>query len=127
VHESSERSRVEPNPKVAAESELHRAGHPDLFTALATDGVQPSQRGSMMALYHGGFNAGIAAALLVGGGVTERFGYPTLFALSAAVTLGAALALARSELEPRVEAKSPLGEPPRRQAGQVKLKLLFHF
>jgi MFS family permease len=73
-----------------------------LFNALAIDGVQPSQRGSMMALYHGGFNAGIAAALLVGGGVAERFGYSTLFALSAAVTMAAALALARNELEPRL-------------------------
>jgi MFS family permease len=75
-----------------------------LFNALAIDGVQPSQRGSMMALYHGGFNGGVAAALLLGGGVAERFGYPVLFALSAAVTVGAALSFARSRLESRSSA-----------------------
>lgn len=68
-----------------------------VFNALAVERVQPRQRGSMMALYHGGFNAGIAVALLAGGAVTSRFGYPCLFVLSALVTASAALWLLRAE------------------------------
>jgi predicted MFS family arabinose efflux permease len=70
-----------------------------LFNALAVEGVEPHQRGSMMALYHGGFNAGIAVALLIGGGISEHFGYPALFALSAFVTVSAALSLARQGID----------------------------
>lgn len=69
-----------------------------VFNALAVEGVEPRQRGSMMALYHGGFNAGIACALLLGGGVAERFGYPTLFVASALITAAAALSLRQSRL-----------------------------
>jgi len=47
----------------------------------------------MMALYHGGFNGGIAVALLVGGGVSMHFGYPGLFVVSALITLAAAVRL----------------------------------
>jgi predicted MFS family arabinose efflux permease len=62
-----------------------------VFNALAIEGVEPKQRGSMMSLYHGGFNGGIAVALLSGGAVAERFGYPSLFAVSALVTAAAAV------------------------------------
>jgi predicted MFS family arabinose efflux permease len=64
-----------------------------VFNALAVEGVEPEKRGSMMALYHGGFNGGIAAALLLGGTVTTHFGYPVLFVVSALLTVGAALRL----------------------------------
>lgn len=69
-----------------------------VFNALAIESVEPSQRGSMMALYHGGFNAGIACALLVGGAITSQFGYPTLFVLAALLTASAALSLHQSSL-----------------------------
>lgn len=64
-----------------------------VFNALAVEGVEIEKRGSMMALYHGGFNGGIAAALLLGGGVSTHFGYPLLFVVSALVTLAAAVRL----------------------------------
>jgi MFS family permease len=64
-----------------------------VFNALAVEGVELDKRGSMMALYHGGFNGGIAAALLLGGSVSTHFGYPILFALSSLLTVGAALRL----------------------------------
>jgi MFS family permease len=64
-----------------------------VFNALAVEGVEIEKRGSMMALYHGGFNGGIAVALLLGGGVTTHFGYPILFVISAALTVSAALRL----------------------------------
>jgi MFS family permease len=57
-----------------------------VFNALAIHGVAPAQRGSMMALYHGGFNGGMALALLVGGSVVEAFGYPALFVGTGAIT-----------------------------------------
>jgi predicted MFS family arabinose efflux permease len=55
----------------------------------------------MMALYHGGFNGGIAVALLAGGAITSRFGYPSLFMLSALVTASAGLWLRQEALEAR--------------------------
>lgn len=69
-----------------------------VFNALAVEGVDKPQRGSMMALYHGGFNAGIATALLLGGTITSRFGYPSLFVLAALLTAGAALSLLQRPL-----------------------------
>jgi MFS family permease len=69
-----------------------------VFNALAVEGVEIEKRGSMMALYHGGFNGGIAAALVVGGGVSTHFGYPLLFMASALITLGAALRLLQRPL-----------------------------
>jgi predicted MFS family arabinose efflux permease len=69
-----------------------------VFNALAVEGVEHEKRGSMMALYHGGFNGGIACALLLGGTVTTRFGYPVLFVISALLTGGAALRLLRRPL-----------------------------
>lgn len=70
-----------------------------VFNALAIEGVPPQQRGSMMALYHGGFNGGIAAALLLGGTITSALGYPSLFVASALITAAAALWLRQSPLE----------------------------
>jgi MFS family permease len=70
-----------------------------LFNALAIDGVPARQRGSMMALYHGGFNGGVAGSLLLGGALAERLGYPALFALSSALTMAAALLVSRRALE----------------------------
>jgi len=69
-----------------------------VFNALAVEGVPLQQRGSMMALYHGGFNAGMALALLFGGGIAERFGYPTLFLGMALVTFTGSMGLFRSDL-----------------------------
>jgi predicted MFS family arabinose efflux permease len=67
-----------------------------VFNALAIQGVRPAQRGSMMALYHGGFNGGMAVALVIGGSVVEALGYPMLFWLTGVATALAALYLARS-------------------------------
>jgi MFS family permease len=67
-----------------------------VFNALAIQHVAPAQRGSMMALYHGGFNGGMAVALLLGGSVIERLGYPALFWLTGLVTAIAALGVWRS-------------------------------
>lgn len=70
-----------------------------VFNALAIEGVTPQQRGSMMALYHGGFNGGIAAALILGGTISGELGYPSLFVISALITAAAALWLRQSPLE----------------------------
>jgi len=67
-----------------------------VFNALAIHGVAPAQRGSMMALYHGGFNGGMAVALLLGGSVVEAFGYPTLFVGTGALTALTSLLVWRS-------------------------------
>lgn len=67
-----------------------------VFNALALHGVPPAQRGSMMALYHGGFNGGMALALLLGGAVVEALGYPALFYGTGVVTAAAALLLWKS-------------------------------
>ncbi|MDB4976190.1 MAG: transporter [Myxococcaceae bacterium] len=67
-----------------------------VFNALAIQGIAQGQRGSMMALYHGGFNLGTAVALVLGGKVIEAFGYPTLFVGTGALTAAAAFLLWRS-------------------------------
>jgi predicted MFS family arabinose efflux permease len=67
-----------------------------VFNALAIESVPVRQRGSMMALYHGGFNAGIAVASLLGGVFAARFGYMALFFVAGAFTLVASLVLART-------------------------------
>lgn len=69
-----------------------------VFNALAIYDVPPERRGAVMALYHGGFNAGMALALLIGGKVVERFGYPALFLGTAALTAAAAYFLWQSPL-----------------------------
>ncbi len=69
-----------------------------VFNALAIEGVPAAQRGSMMALYHGGFNAGMALALVSGGAIAERFGYPVLFLGMGLVTLAGAWGLYTSDL-----------------------------
>jgi MFS family permease len=69
-----------------------------VFNALAVEGVPPGQRGSMMALYHGGFNAGMSLLMLTGGWFAQNFGYPALFFATGSLTAGAALALWRSKL-----------------------------
>jgi MFS family permease len=57
-----------------------------VFNALAIHGVPTAQRGSMMAFYHGGFNGGMAVALLLGGTIVEKFGYPALFLGTGSIT-----------------------------------------
>jgi hypothetical protein len=52
----------------------------------------------MMALYHGSFNAGMAALLLLGGGFAQRFGYPALFFASALWTALSGLMLLRTRV-----------------------------
>lgn len=76
-----------------------------VFNALAVEGVELEKRGSMMALYHGGFNGGIAIALLLGGSVTTQLGYPILFVLASLLTVGAALRLWQRPLT--LDAASP--------------------
>ena len=67
-----------------------------VFNALAIESVPVHQRGSMMALYHGGFNAGLALASLLGGAFAERFGYMALFFLCGGLTALASLVLLRT-------------------------------
>ena len=69
-----------------------------VFNALALQRVRPEERGSLMALYHGGFNAGMAVALIVGGALAEHLSYPALFWITSTVTAGCALLLWRSPL-----------------------------
>lgn len=69
-----------------------------VFNALALQGVPANERGSLMALYHGGFNGGMAVALLVGGAVAQALSFPWLFWLTGSVTFAAALLLWRSPL-----------------------------
>jgi MFS family permease len=71
-----------------------------VFNAIAVEGIPPQQRGSMMALYHGGFNAGTALLMAVGGPLAERVGYPALFFSTGSLTVLAALVLWRSTLFP---------------------------
>ncbi len=72
-----------------------------VFNALALEGVALSQRGSMMAIYHGGFNAGMAVALVSGGAIAEHFGYPALFLGVGFITLLGAWGLHTSDLSVR--------------------------
>ena len=62
------------------------------------ESVPPGQRGSMMALYHGGFNAGMSLLMLTGGWLAERLGYPALFFATGSLTAAAAVALWRSKV-----------------------------
>jgi MFS family permease len=81
-----------------------------VFNALAMQRVRPEERGSLMALYHGGFNGGMALALLVGGAIAEQLSYPALFWLTGACTALAAVMLWRSPLL-RDERKRPSRRP----------------
>jgi predicted MFS family arabinose efflux permease len=78
-----------------------------MFNALAIESVPQRQRGSMMALYHGGFNAGIAIASLLGGALAERFGYRVLFFVAGGVTALAALVLGRTASFGEVRPSAP--------------------
>ena len=64
-----------------------------VFNAVVVEQVPGEQRGSMMALYHGGFNAGTALAMLCGGAFAEAYGYPALFLGMGAVTASAGVYL----------------------------------
>jgi predicted MFS family arabinose efflux permease len=79
-----------------------------VFNALAVEGVDRQQRGSMMALYHGGFNAGMAVMLFSGGAIAERFGFPTLFLSVGALTLAGAITMFRVDLSHGPEPEAPL-------------------
>lgn len=69
-----------------------------MLNALALESVPRQQRGSMMALYHGGFNAGVALLLLIGGSIADKLGYPALFFMSGALTALGALSLYGSDV-----------------------------
>jgi MFS family permease len=65
-----------------------------LYNAAALERVALDQRGSMMALYHGGFNLGISLALVAGGPLATHFGFPALFlSIAVVVCTGGALLL----------------------------------
>ena len=53
------------------------------FNALALDGASVHERGKLMALFNGSFNAGNALATLALGFVAARAGYPAVFVLAA--------------------------------------------
>jgi MFS family permease len=67
------------------------------LNALAVESAKPDERGKVMALFNGGFNAGNSTAVLALGFVAERAGYPLVFGLAGA---GVALALAVLALSP---------------------------
>lgn len=62
------------------------------FNALALDAAGPHERGKVMALFNGAFNAGNSAATLALGFLAARAGYPAVFVVAAAgVFAGVAL------------------------------------
>jgi MFS family permease len=69
-----------------------------LYNAAALERVTLSQRGSMMALYHGGFNLGISLALVAGGPFATHFGFPALFLSIAVVVCTGGVILLRREI-----------------------------
>ena len=54
------------------------------FNALALDAAGPNERGKVMALYNGSFNAGNSGATLALGFLAARAGYPAVFVAAAA-------------------------------------------
>lgn len=66
------------------------------FNALAVEAAAPDERGKVMALYNGGFNAGNSGATLALGFVAERAGYASVFWIAGAGVVLAWLVLAAS-------------------------------
>lgn len=66
------------------------------FNAVAVMSAAPDERGKVMALYNGGFNAGNSGATLALGFVAERAGYPSVFWIAGTGVLLALLLLAMS-------------------------------
>jgi predicted MFS family arabinose efflux permease len=62
------------------------------YTALIVENALPVERGKLMALCNGGFNAGYALGGVVFGALAEHFGYPSLF-LAAGLSTVAAVGL----------------------------------
>jgi MFS family permease len=74
-----------------------------LYNAAAVERVTLEQRGSLMALYHGGFNLGISVALGLGGSLASAFGYPALFWTVSACVAWAAYTLGREAQNARAD------------------------
>jgi len=66
------------------------------FNALALDAAGPHERGKVMALYNGSFNAGNSAATLALGFLAARAGYPAVFVAAAAGVLAGVVLLVLS-------------------------------
>ena len=56
------------------------------LNALALEQAGPYERGKVMALFNGAFNAGWAVGAVALGALAERAGYPPVFAVASAVT-----------------------------------------
>ena len=66
--------------------------------AFAIEAVEPRERGLVMSLYHGGFNGGVALAVLGGGVLVSGLGYSTLFLTTGGLVAVSALVLWRARL-----------------------------
>ncbi len=66
------------------------------FNALALDAAGPRERGKVMALYNGAFNAGNSGATLSLGFLAASAGYPAVFMVAAAGVFAGVLLLVRS-------------------------------
>jgi MFS family permease len=66
------------------------------FNALAIDGAGAHERGKVMALFNGAFNAGNSAATLAVGFLAARAGYPAVFVVAALGVFGGVALLVRS-------------------------------
>jgi predicted MFS family arabinose efflux permease len=66
------------------------------FNALALDAAGAHERGKVMALYNGSFNAGNSGATLALGFLAAREGYPAVFVTAAAGVFAGVLLLVRS-------------------------------
>lgn len=66
------------------------------FNALALDAAGPRERGKVMALYNGAFNAGNSCATLSLGFLAASAGYPAVFMTAAAGVLAGVVLLVRS-------------------------------
>ena len=73
------------------------------LNAIALESAAADERGKVMALFNGSFNAGWAAGGIAFGNLAEAAGYPVVFACAGATALaGAALLLGSRELRARL-------------------------
>jgi MFS transporter, DHA1 family, inner membrane transport protein len=77
------------------------------LTALMTELVPTAERGSFIALRNVFSQTGIGLAVLAGGALYQRHGYPSVTTLCAVLTLLAAILLATQIAEPRSKGELP--------------------
>lgn len=73
------------------------------FNALAVEDVGESERGKIMALYHGGFNAGQTVMVPIFGVVANSFGYRPVFLIMGSLAFVVGTWLLASPIEPATQ------------------------